>query len=668
MNEKILSRDNTLWMQGVSALLIMLMHFVMQVDGYPRFFNIFGSVAVAVFLFVSGYGINESYKTHGIGGFWRRRFLRVIIPCWAVFLFQLPYLDHFDAGTLLHNLTFTGSQLWFIDCILRWYLVYWICRRFVPRFTLPLLLAFALCNVFQQQLYSEQAFSFFFGYLASEHINRIERFSRKQIAGFAALCVAYGAAFVLLKELPAIQEMKGTLPFNVLLLQIKLPLAMGIVVFPSLLPIVKKGGVMQWFGKISYELYIVHYNFMPYITGLVSVAMYSAYSVAISVVYQRMNKLLSEKGRFVQGMAGLLFVGIGYLLMCKYSMRATSHFGYVCVIYAVIVASLLLFILYKERLLPDKWVNRAFWTCLIVFVAAMLAVQYHLDPMENHVDRWSAIANPLHNLLHGQFPYAAKTHLGGNASPFPVWQVLHLPFYLLGNVGLSEIVAAALFVLSVRKLYGTRSAINSIVMLAASINLWYEVAVRSDLIANFLLLAAFVNFLQIRGISLRNRPWLLACCAGLWLSTRLSVAFPLFVLWLPDYLKMGWKKQLGFPLLIIGVFALTFLPFVIWDAHELFCAPNNPFSLQFRQGSPVATVVLVLLAALLATTWRGRQSRGLFFAAVILVLVPVVSYGCSMYTYNNWTRIFESVYDITYLDAALPFLITVLCKRRTEVN
>lgn len=46
----ILSRQNTLWMQGVSALLIMLTHFVMQLEDYPRFFNIFVSVAVAVFL------------------------------------------------------------------------------------------------------------------------------------------------------------------------------------------------------------------------------------------------------------------------------------------------------------------------------------------------------------------------------------------------------------------------------------------------------------------------------------------------------------------------------------------------------------------------------------------------------------------------------------------
>ena len=115
----ILSRQNTLWMQGVSALLIMLMHFVMQLEDYPRFFNIFGSVAVAVFLFISGFGINESYKTHGINNFWKKRFLRVIIPCWTIFLFQLPFVEHFDSVQLLKNLTFYDSGLWFVDYIIR---------------------------------------------------------------------------------------------------------------------------------------------------------------------------------------------------------------------------------------------------------------------------------------------------------------------------------------------------------------------------------------------------------------------------------------------------------------------------------------------------------------------------------------------------------------------
>ena len=93
LRQDIFSRDNTLWAQGLSILGIMLMHYVMQLDSYPRVLNIIGSIGVAAFLFTSGFGINESYKHNGLGGFWRKRVLRVILPCWIVFLFRLPFAD-----------------------------------------------------------------------------------------------------------------------------------------------------------------------------------------------------------------------------------------------------------------------------------------------------------------------------------------------------------------------------------------------------------------------------------------------------------------------------------------------------------------------------------------------------------------------------------------------
>lgn len=650
-------------MQGVSALLIMLMHFVMQIDGYPRFFNIFGSVAVAVFLFISGYGINESYKAHGIKGFWKRRFIRVIIPCWVVYLFQLPYLEHFDALAFLHNLIFTDSSLWFIDYILRWYLVYWACQIICPKYTKPLLLLFALYNIFQQQLYSEQAFSFFCGYLASEHIDAINQLGRKKIARYSGIIVAYGLAFLIFKELPSIQQIKGTLPFNIILLNIKLPLAISIVAMPYLVPAVKKLSAVQWFGKISYELYIVHYNFMPFITSILSILVYSVYSVLISIVFRKLNELMSQKGHFIEGIASFLYIGICYLLMCKYSMRATSHYGYVCIIYSLVLAMAILLMTHNYPKLTQQRAARLFWPAMIVFAVAMLVVQYHFDPMENKVDRWSAIAYPIQYLLHGEFPYMAKTHLGGNASPFPVWLLFHIPFYLLRNVGLSEIFTALLFVYSVKKLYGYQAAIRSIILLALCINLWYEVAVRSDLISNFLLLAAFIHFLQAYHVSWNHHPWALAICAGAWLSTRLSVAFPLFILLLPGYIGLTWKRKILVPCLVVGVFALTFLPLAIWNSAELFGAANNPFSLQFRQGSQLGTIILILIALLMAMNWRAQYSRLMLYAGIILLLVPIVSYGQSMYIHGNWTAIFQSAYDITYVDAALPFLVTLFCER-----
>lgn len=45
----------------------------------------------------------------------------------------------------------------------------------------------------------------------------------------------------------------------------------------------------------------------------------------------------------------------------------------------------------------------------------------------------------------------------------------------------------------------------------------------------------------------------------------------------PYYIKLKVKKQILIPLLIVGVFAMTFLPLILWDAKELFGAENNPF-------------------------------------------------------------------------------------------
>ncbi len=74
-------------------------------------------------------------------------------------------------------------------------------------------------------------------------------------------------------------------------------------------------------------------------------------------------------------------------------------------------------------------------TCFL-FICVIL-LHSLIDPLKIQVDRWSAIHNFIQDLLAGIYPYSAHTHLGGSSSPFPVWQLFHIPFYLLGNVGLA---------------------------------------------------------------------------------------------------------------------------------------------------------------------------------------------------------------------------------------
>lgn len=200
-DQHLLSRENTQWIQGAAALKIMVFHFLMQTEYYPRIFNIL-SFTVTVFIFISGFGLNESYKKNGLAGYWRKRILRVFIPCWIVFLFRIPFVESFDATQLIKNLLFTGSELWFMDFIIRWYIVYWLARKFFPKHTTAILLAYSFVNIFKEQFMSQQAFTFLLGYLASKHYDKIRQWNKAKVLKITICSVLYASAFTLLKTYP----------------------------------------------------------------------------------------------------------------------------------------------------------------------------------------------------------------------------------------------------------------------------------------------------------------------------------------------------------------------------------------------------------------------------------------------------------------------------------
>ena len=143
---------------------------------------------------------------------------------------------------------------------------------------------------------------------------------------------------------------------------------------------------------------------------------------------------------------------------------------------------------------------------LLLFLS-LLVIQNSIDPYSIQVDRWSAIHNFIYNLLHGQYPYSAQTHLGGYGSPFPVWQLFHIPFYFLGNVGLSIALATLVFYCVIYVVYDKAMSCYSFLLLLLSPAFVYEVLVRSDLITNFLLVASIILLLRIR-ICLHNLHYL----------------------------------------------------------------------------------------------------------------------------------------------------------------
>lgn len=364
--------------------------------------------------------------------------------------------------------------------------------------------------------------------------------------------------------------------------------------------------------------------------------------------------------------AFLLYSCINVLFILKYGLRLASISTTIvaCGLYVATITGVLWVINeYMKR--PRKSIVYALIGIVIV---GLVMLQLHFDPYTLKVDRWSAIHNFLRNLLNGEYPYAAQTHLGGYGSPFPVWQILHLPFYLLGNVGLSFIFFMLLFTDAIRRIASLRDATVAFLLLILSPAFLYEVSVRSDLLSNFLLCATILMHLHHYKMTLEKNWVLIAIICGLMMSTRLSIAIPFIVYYFYDYIRCHQAKiQIIFPCLAILIFALTFLPFMLWNGKMLFFFEYNPFVLQTRQGLWI-DYILIMAICMVASVWlKSRWHYYMLTSAICLLTLVAVTFVSNMYIYDCWSELFDSRFDITYFNMALPFAIAALaCKEELQ--
>lgn len=377
------------------------------------------------------------------------------------------------------------------------------------------------------------------------------------------------------------------------------------------------------------------------------------------------DKLSGLLANYTDNLCLLMYLGINSLFILKYGLRIVplSFAMAACVFYAIFILVALNFF----RWITERVSHTVLFSVMAVLLSVLVIVQVSIDPYQLRLDRWSAIHNFLHNLFRGIYPYAAQTHLGGYGSPFPVWQLFHIPFYLLGNVGLSFFCVVGLFVDSIRRVFGTRQAMVAFLLLLSSPAFVYEVVTRSDLMTNFLLCSAIIFYMYHCRFSFRQHYVWISLVIGLMASTRLSAVIPFAVFFFSNYLKSGYRCQLLSALIVVLVFALSFLPFLLWNGEMLLFFEYNPFVLQSRQGNLSDFLLFIPLGIWLAMTWRGDINRYAMHTALLLVLLVVVTFVHNMYMNGNWDALFQPSYDITYFNMALPFLILPLINKQTNV-
>lgn len=352
----------------------------------------------------------------------------------------------------------------------------------------------------------------------------------------------------------------------------------------------------------------------------------------------------------------IFYLTINLLFIVKYSARISCKLSIIAAVTYTVSIFISFFILRHVNIKKKSTL-----LVLILSYAILLAIgQSLIDPYLLKVDRWSAIHNFIYNLFHGIYPYSAQTHLGGYGSPFPAWQFFHIPFYLLGNVGLSFFFSLGIFFASIWKSFTSKQLSSIFVLVLLSPALIYECLVRSDLITNFLIVASTINYLCLNNVDVRKHWKKTAFIVGIFLSTRLATAIPFFIYIFPYYRKFSRWQQIMFPLYIICTFMITFVPFMFWNGEMLFFFQYNPFILQTRQGSMTIVLLLIPIITYLALSWKNDFRQLMFHISLAMIVLVVVTFTYNMYTTNTWCELFQSRYDITYLDMSLPFLLTWL--------
>lgn len=276
--------------KGVAILLIMLSH-VSGTMGTVLLTPL-GGTGVAMFLFLSGYGLNESYKKHGLTSYWRKKIKRVFVPYAIVITLLCVYHGKFDFLAYVLNITGLKTSYWYIGFLMKWYIIYYLFTRFAKKYRMMLMLICAISILFLfPNIEAEQAFSFLCGVCVSVHIDYLRTISMRKIVAVGGIALLIGISFLAVKQLPFVRLHTGDWIYNVVQFGIKLPLGIAGMIGVTWMSWLSASRFLQLAGALSYELYLVHFPFYGEVHGMLLLAiLLFVGSFGIAYLFQRLNK------------------------------------------------------------------------------------------------------------------------------------------------------------------------------------------------------------------------------------------------------------------------------------------------------------------------------------------------------------------------------------------
>ena len=262
----VFSRDKTLVLRAVCALLIVAGHLALPVGArWLQPFLELAACSVAIFLFISGYGLAKSYEAKGdtyLDSFGKKRIWKVIWPGLITLLLWYLLVPDPDRN-YLHDLYMTFrrgapplAQLWYVIEIVVLYLLFWASYHFLPvRWRVAaiwlgsLLFIVLTISLGYNRNWWVHTLAFPAGVSYQYWEDRIIEWMNKRTG---RPFIALGGLLLLFVLLYLSHN-----PYVWILCYVVVPLACTLLV--SLLPVEKiQGPITKFIGKVSYEIYLFH--------------------------------------------------------------------------------------------------------------------------------------------------------------------------------------------------------------------------------------------------------------------------------------------------------------------------------------------------------------------------------------------------------------------------
>ncbi len=348
----------------------------------------------------------------------------------------------------------------------------------------------------------------------------------------------------------------------------------------------------------------------------------------------------------------IAYLFIGLLFIIKYSVRYdvspfATGLGYTVFVFGAGV------LLLRRPWWYVGWNRRHVWAGVMLIAALLLFTMLQFDPTVIRNARHGLLNQSVELLLHGSFPWGEPIH--AHHSAFPFWFALTIPFYLLGDVGLLLIAGFLLMGLVMVRI-AHRSAAAGIALLVVSPAFLYEIATRSGITTNMILVMAYLMLAErvVNRNSYRS-IFLIGLLGGLVLSTR-GVVLLVFLAYF-SYLMQN-NKAVGFAILSgwLLSFTATIVPFMLWDFDRFWTYGPFPHQLALTHLNGWIITALVITAFWFGQTLRTWQ--GVFeICGWLLFFGVTTSFGLTVSEHGWATAIMDSRFDISYFCFSLPLLI-----------